>query len=58
MAQEDKKPVQVTITAAANHADRAVVAQVVEGLTSVLDDPEIADSVSATIVTKIKKNAG
>ncbi len=58
MAQDEKKPVQVTITAAANHADRGIVAQVVEGLTGVLDEPDIADSVSVTIVTKIKKNAG
>ena len=57
MGQDEKKPVQVTITAAGNHADRGIVAQVVEQLTDVLDDPDIADSVSATIVTKIKKNS-
>ena len=52
MPQEDKRPVQVTITAAGSHADRAAVHQVVNGVTDTLEQPEIA-----TIVTKIKKSA-
>ena len=56
MPQEDKKPVQITITAAGGHADRSTVHEVVSALTTALDQPEIAESVTATIVTKIKKS--
>ena len=55
MPDEEKKPVQVTITAAGNHADRAAVHEVVGALSDALDQPEIADTVDTTIVTKIKK---
>lgn len=55
MPQEDKKPVQITITAAGDHADRTAVHDVVNAVTTRLDQPEIAESVTATIVTKIKK---
>lgn len=57
MPQEEKRPVQVTITAAGSDADRAAVHQIVSALTDTLEQPEIADTVEATIVTKIKKNA-
>ena len=58
MPQEDKRPVQVTITAAGNHADRDAVHEVVSALSDALDQPRIADTVDTTIVTKIKKGAG
>ena len=58
MPQEEKKPVQVTITAAGKHADRDAVHEVVNALTDALDQPEIADTVDTTIVTRIKKGAG
>ena len=57
MPQDDKKPVQVTITAAGNHADRDAVHGVVNALADALDQPEIANTVETTIVTKIKKGA-
>jgi len=57
MPDHEKKPAQVTITAAGSHADRAAVQQVVSTLTDTLEGSEIADSVDATIVTKIKKSA-
>lgn len=57
MPEDEKRPIQVTITAAGNHADRAAVHQVVSALTDTLEQPEIADTVDATIVTKIKKSA-
>ena len=56
MPQEEKRPVQVTITAAGDHADRHAVNRVVNALTETLEQPEVADSVGATIVTKIKKS--
>lgn len=55
---EDKKPVQITITASAHHADRNIVARIVSALTDVLDEPENSNDIEATIVTKIKKSAG
>ena len=57
MPQGDNRPVQVTITVAESHADRAAVHQIVDALTDTLEQPEIADAVDATIVTKIKKSA-
>ena len=54
MPQEDKRPVQVTITAAGNDADEAAVHQVVSALTATLRQADIVDNVEATIVTKIK----
>ena len=54
MPQDEKKPVQVTITAAGNDADEAAVHQVVNALTATLRQAEIVDNVEATIVTKIK----
>ena len=57
MPQDEKPPVQVTITAAGSHADRAAVQQVVSALTDTLERAEIANTVDATIVTKIKKSA-
>ena len=54
MPQEEKRPVQVTITAAGNDADQAAVHQVVSALMDTLRQPEIVQSVDATIVTKIK----
>ncbi len=57
MPQDDKKPVQVTITAAGNHADRDTVHSVVSALADTLDQPEITNMVETTIVTKIKKGA-
>ena len=54
MPQEDKKAVQVTITAAGNEADETAVQQVVSALIKTLRQPEIVDSIDATIVTKIK----
>ena len=53
---EEKKPVQVTITASGHHADREIVTRLVNALTEVLDGREIAENVEATIVTKIKKS--
>lgn len=46
----------MTIRTAGDHADRAIVRQVVEALTEVLEQPDIAENVEATIVTKIKKS--
>ena len=56
MPQGDKKAVQVSITVAGNEADEAAVQQVVDALMKTLRQPEIVDSIEATIVTKIKTN--
>lgn len=58
MPQDEKRPVQVTITAVENHADRDAVHEVVSALGDALDQPKIADTVDTTIVTEIKKGAG
>lgn len=56
MAQEEKKPVQVTIRAAGNHADRAAVQDVVGALRATLELPDLADTVTATIVVEITEH--
>lgn len=58
MPEDDKPPVQVTITVAGNHEDRIEVLKVVDALSATLDEPEIANTASSTMVTKIKKNGG
>ena len=54
MPQEEKKPVQVSITVAGNEADETAVQAVVTAVMKTLREPEIVDSIDATIVTKIK----
>lgn len=57
MPTDHSKSVQVTITAAGDHPHREAIHQVVNALSTVLDEPEISEMVTATIVTKIKKGA-
>ena len=56
MAQEEKKPVQVTIRAGGNHADRVAVQNVVGALRATLEQPDLADTVTATIVVEITEH--
>ena len=56
MRQEVVKPVQVTITAAGNHADQAAVQSVVSALRAALELPDIADTVDATITIELTEH--
>ena len=57
MRQEEVvKPVQVTITAAGNHADQAVVQSVVSALRAALELPDIAGTVDATIIVELTEH--
>lgn len=51
-----KTHTRTTDTAAGDHADRGAVHDTASALTTALDQPDIAKSVAATIVTKIKKS--
>ena len=56
MVQEENKPVRVTIRAVGNHADRAAVQKVVGALRATLELPDLADTVTATIVVEITEH--
>lgn len=52
---EEKAPVQVSVTASGNHEDREAVHQVAAALSEALNQPPVRDLTTATVVIKIKK---